>query len=245
MDRQHSGRGPDEPADLVAAACAGDRVAFGTLVEGYRRELRAHCCRLLGSPDDADDMVQETFLRAWRKRGTYQARSTFRAWLYRIATNCCVDHLDRHPRVAVRSRPEPDTAEAPARGDPLAEPAAPAEAEPEFVVVARETIELAFLAALRHLPTRQRAVLVLRDVLGWSAREAAGKLDGSVTSANSILQRARSTLKKHLPDRRADWARVAEPTEDDRELVRRYMDALERADLEALADVLRCRRMRR
>jgi RNA polymerase sigma-70 factor (ECF subfamily) len=121
---------------------------------------------------------------------------------------------------------------------------APADTEPEFVVVARETIELAFLTALRHLPTRQRAALVLRDVLGWSAREAAGRLDGSVTSANSTLQRARSTLKKHLPDRRADWARVADATETDRELVRRYMDALDRADLVALADVLRCRRMR-
>lgn len=227
----------DEAAELVAAGCAGDHAAFGTLVKRYRPELRAHCYHILGSLEEAEDMVQETFLRAWRRRETYEGRSTFRAWLYRIATNCCVDHLDRYPREPARPRAESDD-------ESLSEPAAPADTEPEVVVVARETIELAFLTALQHLPTRQRAVLVLRDVLGWSAREVAGRLDGSVASANSTLQRARETLKKHLPARRAEWARVAGPTEADRELVRRYMDAVEHGDFEAMADVLRCRRLR-
>jgi RNA polymerase sigma-70 factor (ECF subfamily) len=122
--------------------------------------------------------------------------------------------------------------------DRLWEPVAPSEAEPDAAVVARETIELAFLAAIQHLPPRQRAVLILRDVLGWPARQTAALLEGSVASANSALQRARATLKEHLPEQRLEWAPSAEPTEQERAVLRRYMNAVERADLAAVAELL-------
>jgi RNA polymerase sigma-70 factor (ECF subfamily) len=122
--------------------------------------------------------------------------------------------------------------------DRLWEPVAPSEAEPDVAVVARETIELAFLAAIQHLPPRQRAALILRDVLGWPAKQTAALLEGSVASVNSALQRARTTLREHLPERRLDWAPSAELTEQDRAVLRRYMDAMERADLAAVADLL-------
>ncbi len=167
----------------VAAARAGDEAAFGRLVEGHRRELQVHCYRMLGSFDESEDLVQETFLRAWRARGTFEGRSTFRAWLYRIATTACLDALARRPR---RPNPRPVLAapgsdeEQPAEilwlqpyPDRLLDQVARRAAEPDAVVVARETIELAFLAAIQHLPPRQRAVLILRDVLGWPAGETA------------------------------------------------------------------------
>ena len=174
-----------------------DKVAFGALVERYRRELQVHCYRMLGSFEDSEDIVQETFLRAWRKRASFSFDgSSIRAWLYRIATNACLDVL--------RGRPPGSSAGASARGGPgrvpfppddlpwlqpypdrLLEVIAPAEGEPASVVVARETIELSFLAAIQHLTPRQRAVLILRDVVGWSAKETARLLETSVVSVNS------------------------------------------------------------
>jgi RNA polymerase sigma-70 factor, ECF subfamily len=238
-----------ESEAAVAAAKAGDEAAFGALAERYRRELLVHCYRMLGSLDDAEDQVQETFLRAWRRRETYAGRATFRAWLYRIATNTCLDALARHPRAVPEPTP-PTGASVPAAPraeiawlqpfpDQLLEGVAPSEEEPDAVVVAKETIELAFLAAIQHLPPRQRAVLILRDVLGWSAKETAALLESSVQSANSALQRARATLKEELPERRLEWGPDADPSKQERELVQRYVEATERPDTDALAALLR------
>ncbi len=202
---------------------------FGTLVEPHRRELRAHCYRMTGSYDEAEDLVQETFLRAWKNIGGFQGRSSLRTWLYRIATNACLDALDGRTR---RILPDELTGEPPADVAWL-QPYP----EPDAAAVSRETIELAFLVAVQHLPPRQRAVLILRDVLGWPAAQTADLLDASVASANSALQRARATLREHLPERRLDWT-PGEPTGPERAVVRRYMDALERADLAAVADLL-------
>ncbi|MGI8333809.1 sigma-70 family RNA polymerase sigma factor [Actinomadura scrupuli] len=242
------GAGDDDA--VVAAARAGDESSFAALVERHRAELRVHCYRMLGSFDESEDLVQETFLRAWKNLGGFEGRSTFRAWLYRIATNACLDALDGRARRVlphhVSGPSDPGRALPPRTDlewlqpypDRLWEPAAPSEAEPDAVVVVRETIELAFLAAIQHLPPRQRAVLILRDVLGWPARQTAALLEGSVASVNSALQRARVTLKEHLPERRLEWAPSSEPTEDERAVLRRYMDAVERADLAAVADLL-------
>jgi RNA polymerase sigma-70 factor, ECF subfamily len=214
--------------------------AFAARLERHRRELQLHCYRMLGSLEDSEDLVQETFLRAWRARSGFGAdgRSAFRAWLYRIATNACLDALRRRPP---RVLPQ-DVA---AAADPAIPPAPPAELpwlEPypdrllEDEVIARETIELAFIAAIQHLPPRQRAVLILRDVLDWSAREAAALLDLSVPATNSALQRARATLRHRLGDR-TQWTRAT--SEDERELLQRYVEAHERADARALAALLR------
>ncbi|MEV4128037.1 RNA polymerase subunit sigma-70 [Nocardia sp. NPDC049707] len=220
------------------AAAHGDEAAFAGLAERYRWELRVHCYRMLGSFDEAEDLVQETLLRAWRYRGSFQGRSTFRAWLYRIATNVCLDFLDRHPR-----QPAADASGGPAEvgwlqpfPDRLLEPMADRETEPETVVVARETIELAFLVAIQHLPARQRAVLILRDVLGWSAAETGELLGMSVAAVKSALQRARPVLRAHLPQRGSGQAMV--PTTQEQELLRRFMTAHERADIAAFAELL-------
>jgi RNA polymerase sigma-70 factor (ECF subfamily) len=223
---------------------------FEAAVEPHRTELRVHCYRMLGSLEDAEDLVQETFLRAWRARASFGAggRLLVRAWLYRIATNACLDVLRRRPR-----RVTPDEVAPP--GDPSAPPAPPAELpwlqpfpdrliapaadEPGAAVVERETIELAFLAAIQHLPPRQRAVLILRDVVGTSAIDTAAALETSVVSVNSALQRARATLRERLPERRAEWTRAKSSDDAERELLRRYIEAHERADLDALAAVLR------
>ncbi|MBV2156620.1 RNA polymerase subunit sigma-70 [Kitasatospora sp. SUK 42] len=228
----------------------GDEPAFTDFTERYRRELQVHCYRMLGSFDDAEDLVQETFLRAWRKRETFQGHSTFRAWLYRIATNACLDHLDRHPRTPV-ALPAAWGAAAGATAqltevpwlqpypDHLLEPIAPSDTEPDAAAVATETIELAYLAAIQHLPPRQRAVLILRDVLGWTANETAALLESTSASVNSALQRARATLKQHLPDRRLDWGPAGDPSQEERAVLHRYMAATKRGDLTALAELLR------
>src|ERR1044071_992293 len=174
-----------------------DEPAFTALAERHRRELHVHCYRMLGSFEDAEDTVQETFLRAWRRRDTFEGRSTFRAWLYRIATNACLDLLTkRRPQPATGGevpwlQPYPDRLldELPA-GDAN---------EPESLAVARETIELAYLVAVQHLAPRTRAVLILRDVLGWPAKDVAELLGDSVNSVNSALQRARAGMREHLP----------------------------------------------
>jgi RNA polymerase sigma-70 factor, ECF subfamily len=228
-----------EDSAVVAAARGGDEAAFTTLVERYRRQLQVHCYRMLGSLEDAEDAVQEAFLRAWRKRRSFQGRSSFRAWLYGIATNACLDALARR-RQPPRSG-EANPAEIPwlqPYPDRLLEGVAPSEDEPDAVVVDKATIELAFLVAIQHLPPRQRAVLILRDVLDWSAKETASLLNASVAAVNSALQRARGTLKEHLPERRLEWAPGADPTEGERRLLERYMDANDRGDAAALTDLL-------
>ena len=205
---------------------------------------------MLGSFEDSEDLVQETFLRAWRSRASFGAdgRSSLKAWLYRIATNACLDVLRRRPRRVmppeVAAAADPDAPVPPPEDLPWLQPypdrlLAPAEEGPEAVVVARETIELGFLAAIQHLPPRQRAVLILTQVLGWSAKDTASLLAVSVAAVNSALQRSRATLRERLPARRTEWAPSAEPSEEERELLRRYLDAHRRADVAALAALLR------
>jgi RNA polymerase sigma-70 factor (TIGR02960 family) len=206
-----------------------EQAAFSALAEPYRRELRIHCYRMLGSFDEAEDQVQETYLRAWRARKSFAGRSTFRAWMYRIATNACLD--------ALRRRPAAETTSEILWLQPFPDAQLPSDEEPDAVVVARETIELAFLAAVQLVPPRQRAVLIVRDVLGWSAKDTAALLETSVASVNSALQRARAALRDHLPDQRLEWS--AERSEQERALVDRYVDASERGDARALAAMLR------
>ncbi|MFY1694988.1 RNA polymerase subunit sigma-70 [Solwaraspora sp. WMMA2101] len=224
-------------AELAGSGLSeADESAFAKLTQRHRRELHVHCYRMLGSFEDAEDTVQETFLRAWRRRETFEGRSTIRAWLYRIATNACLDLL------ATR-RPEPATGgEVPwlqPYPDRLLDelPAGDAD-EPEAVAVARETIELAYLIAVQHLAPRPRAVLILRDVLGWPAKDVAELLGDSVNSVNSALQRARAGLRGHLPPERQDWTGGAQDA-GTRELVRRYTDASVATDIPALTSLLR------
>ncbi|MFI5838047.1 RNA polymerase subunit sigma-70 [Micromonospora sp. NPDC051300] len=213
-----------------------DEPTFTRLAERHRRELHVHCYRMLGSFEDAEDTVQETFLRAWRRRETFQGRATFRAWLYRIATNACLDLL-------ARCRPEPATGGEVRWLQPYPDrlldelPAADADA-PETVAVARETIELAYVVAVQHLAPRPRAVLILRDVLGWPARDVAELLGDSVNSVNSALQRARAGMREHLPAERQDWT-GGEGDAGTRELVRRFTDASVATDIPALTALLR------
>ncbi|MCU7728453.1 RNA polymerase subunit sigma-70 [Actinoplanes sp. KI2] len=212
-----------------------DEPAFAGLAERHRRELHVHCYRMLGSFEDAEDTVQETLLRAWRRRETFAGRSTFRAWLYRIATNACLDLL-------AKRRPEPATGGEVAWLQPYPDrlldelPAGDAD-EPEAVAVARETIELAYLVAVQHLAPRPRAVLILRDVLGWPARDVAELLGDSVNSVNSALQRARAGMREHLPAERQDWTGGEDART--RELVRRYTEASVATDVDRLAALLR------
>jgi RNA polymerase sigma-70 factor, ECF subfamily len=216
---------------------AVEEAVFTELLERHRAELRVHCYRMLGSVEESEDLVQETFLRAWRNRASFIPASA-RAWLYRIATNACLDVLRRRPsRLLTAPVPaaDPDAPIPPPAELPWLQPypdrlLAPPEDEPGTAVVARETIELAFLAAIQNLPPRQRAVLILRDVLDWSAKETAELLDVSVASVNSALQRARGRVIP-APER--------PPAEEERELLRRYVDAHERADVAALAELLR------
>jgi RNA polymerase sigma-70 factor (ECF subfamily) len=215
---------------LEEAAFAGDEAAFADLAGQYRRELHVHCYRMLASFDDAEDAVQETLLRAWRGRDGYDGRTYFRAWLYRIATNVCLDAARRHARRQATSpgemvwlQPYPDQ---------LLDEIAPPTEQPDAVVVDRETIELAFLVALQSLPARQRAALIARDVLGWSASDTATLLETSVAAANSALQRARATMQQRLPARRTAWS-AARPTAEEREVLDRFIDAHERCDTAA------------
>jgi RNA polymerase sigma-70 factor, ECF subfamily len=229
-----------------------DEPAFAALFERHRGELRVHCYRMLGSLEDSEDLVQETFLRAWRGRtGFSGGRSALRAWLYRIATNACLDVLRTRPRrVTPPQVADPADPEAPIPPptdlpwlqpypDRLLESVAALGEEPGAAVVARETLELAFLAAIQHLPPRQRAVLILREVVGWSAKETAHQLETSVASVNSALQRARATLRDRLGERRTEWAPSPGASEAERELLRRYVEAHERADVDGLAALLR------
>lgn len=202
---------------------------------------------MLGSLEDAQDALQEAFLRAWRSRATYDGRSTFRAWLYRITTNACLRILERRPRrlvpydagpaAGLGARPQPP-ADLPWL-QPYPDHLLDEGPQPGDAVVARETIELAFLASIQHLPPRQRAVLILRDALEWSANETAAVLEMSVAAANSALQRARATMKERLPAARVEWATTADAEEAERSLLETYMEAWERHDANQLVALLR------
>jgi RNA polymerase sigma-70 factor (ECF subfamily) len=214
-----------------------DKSEFSAMAERHRRELHVHCYRMLGSFEDAEDTVQDTFLRAWQRRETFEGRSTFRAWLYRIATNACLDLL-------AKRRPEPATGGEvrwlQPYPDRLLDELAAADAdEPETVAVARETVELAYLVAVQHLAPRPRAALILRDVLGWPAKDVAELLGDTVNSVNSALQRARAGMREHLPTERQDWTGSEDDTGTTRELVRRFMAASEATDVGAIAAMLR------
>lgn len=210
---------------------ATDTGDFDTRTQAYRRELHVHCYRMLASYHDAEDAVQESLLRAWRRWPTFDG-ANLRAWLYRIATNTCID------QIRAKSRRVPDMHSYAEVGwltpypDPLLDEAAAADTEPDAIVVARETVELAFLAALQVLPPRQRAALIAREVLGLPAAETADLLDTSVPAANSALQRARETMKRHLPSHRTQW-RANGSSAVERQLLDRFIEAHERCDVAA------------
>jgi RNA polymerase sigma-70 factor, ECF subfamily len=226
-----------ELSDLDKAIRHGDQTGFVAIVERHRRELQVHCYRMVGSLHDAEDMVQETFMRAWSKRSTYEGRASFRAWLYRIATNACLDLIKRRKRV-VTVDPQ---AEAPTEVtwlEPFPDSMLPGPDDPAAATVARETIELAYIAAIQHLPPRQRAVLLLRDAIGWSAKETATLMEMSVAAVNSALQRARATLGEIARDRE-DQTKSWQPSDEERRLLARFMEATERADMTAMAELLK------
>src|SRR4051812_47529525 len=180
---------------------------FAARAEQHRRELHVHCYRMLGSFEEAEDLVQETLLRAWRRRDRLERDEWFRAWLYKIATNACLDAIKSQGRRLPSLGSFRDVPWLQPYPDRLLAEVAPPDEEPEAALLARETIELTFLAVMQRLPPRQRATLILRDVLDWPAEEVARTLELSVAAVNSALQRARATLREHLPaDRREAWA---------------------------------------
>ncbi len=235
---------------ILEAARAGDEAAFERLVEPFRGELNAHCYRMLGSVYDAEDALQETMLRAWRGLDRFEGRSSLRSWLYTIATNTCLNAIARRPKrvLPVDYGPAADPHDAP--GEPVVESVwvepYPDEmlgvedgyAAPEARYEMREGVELAFIAALQHLPPNQRAVLVLREVLGFSAREVADQLETSVASVNSALQRARAAVEERVPEQTQQQTLRTLGDDELRELVDRYVDAWERGDVEQFAAML-------
>ncbi|MFF4359373.1 sigma-70 family RNA polymerase sigma factor [Streptomyces sp. NPDC001604] len=234
----------------LARARAGDGEAFRELTEPYRRELQVHCYRMLGSVQDAEDTVQETLLAAWRGLGGFQGRASVRAWLYRIATNRCLNALRdaaRRPRPRQPSAgPPPDVPEPTRRSEPLwFEPYPDTLLEdlpdtapgPDARYESRESLAVSFVAGLQRLPPRQRAVLVLRDVLGFRATEVADLLDSSGVSVNSALQRARAALDGQLPARDRDRAPLPRSPRE-REVVGRFVDAMENSDIDGLVALL-------
>ena len=225
--------------------------AFEQLAEPLRRELKVHCYRMLGSLHEAEDAVQETYLRAWRSFGSFDGRGSFRAWLYRIATNACLDALAsrKHTQRLLPDQRAPATAEMP-DGTPATdvawlEPYPDSDLEgiaddapnPEVRYTSHQAVQLAFVAVIQQLPPRQRAVLLLCDVLGWAAAEAATLLGGSTASVNSALQRARETLAKRYPDGRPPVALLPDPAQ--RELLGRYLQAWEGLDLDSFVSLLK------
>ncbi len=241
-----------EPSLAGQSSPASDQ-AFTRLAEPLRREIKVHCYRMLGSLHEADDLVQETFLRAWRSFASFEPGTSFRAWLYRIATNACLNAIasrrhtqrlmpDQRGPAAITVR-LPDGA--PATEIAWLEPYPDSEIEgvaddapnPEARYSAREAVQLAFVAAIQQLPPRQRAALLLCDVLGWAAGEAATLLGGSVASINSALQRGRETLAKRYPDGRP--AERARPSPEQRKLLERYLEAWERHDIDGFVALLK------
>jgi RNA polymerase sigma-70 factor (ECF subfamily) len=233
--------------ELVGAASAGDAEAFRLLFDRHRRSIHVHCYRMLGSLHDAEDATQETFLHAWRRLDSFQGRSSFGSWLHRIATNLCLDALERQSRRVLPLDVTP-------AADPAGAPLPPAteiawlepypdvlleDADPSAIVFARETMELAFLAAIQHLAPRQRAVLILRDVLHWSASEVADWLETSVAAVNSALQRGRATLGERLPASHHDAPVSQASDEEERRLLERYVRAWDEADVAALVALVK------
>jgi RNA polymerase sigma-70 factor, ECF subfamily len=244
---------PISPAlerDQLEAARLGDEGAFERLVEPHRRELHAHCYRMLGSLHDAEDALQDALLRAWRGLGGLKDRESLRAWLYRIATNASLDAIEKRPKrvLPIDYGPSADPHDGPGR--PLVESVwvepYPDEglgledgyAAPEARYEQREAVELAFVAALQHLPANQRAVLILREVLGFSAREASESLETSVASVNSALQRARKTVEERLPEQSQQETLRSLGDDGLREVVESYMDAMRRGDVETVVSML-------
>jgi RNA polymerase sigma-70 factor (ECF subfamily) len=235
---------------LLDAARSGNEEAFGRLVEAHTAELRAYCYEMLGSPHDAEDAVQETLLRAWRGLPRFEGRSSLRRWLYRIATNASLDLIARRPQRVLPLEhglvADPDGGPR----EPLVESAwvepfgddprsldAGGEV-PEARYERREAVELAFIVALQHLPARQRAVLILREVLGFSAREVADMLDATVGSVTNALRRARKAVAERLPEQSQQATLRQLGDERVRDLVERYVAAWERGDLEAIISML-------
>jgi RNA polymerase sigma-70 factor, ECF subfamily len=236
---------------LLEAARAGDEDAFRRLVEPHRGELLAHCYRMVGSLHDAEDALQDAMLRAWRALGRFERRSSLRSWLYKIATNTCLDLVGKRQKrvLPIDYGPPADPHDGPA-AQPLVESVwvepYPDErlgledgfAGPEASYELRESVELAFVAALQHLPANQRAALILREVLGFSAQDAADTLDTSVASVNSALQRARKTVDERLPDESQQATLRTLGDQRMREIVESYMEAMERGDVNAVVDML-------
>jgi RNA polymerase sigma-70 factor (ECF subfamily) len=233
----------------LTRARAGDEEAFRELTDPYRRELQLHCYRIVASVQDAEDLVQETLLAAWRGLDRFEGRASLRAWLYRIATNRCLNALrdaGRRPRDMPAPDLPPDPPEPTREVEPiwlepypdvLLESVADGSPGPEARYEAREAVGLAFVAGLQHLPPNQRAVLVLRDVLGFRAAEVAGMLDSSEASVNSALQRARAAFESRLPA--GDRERAPLPhSPRERELVGRFADAFESGDVPAIVALL-------
>jgi RNA polymerase sigma-70 factor (ECF subfamily) len=237
-------------AALLDTARAGDESAFAKLIEPYRGQLHAHCYRMLGSVHDAEDALQEVSLRAWRGLGRFEGRSSLRSWLYTIATNTCLNQIEKRPK---RGLPVDYTGAADPHGGP-GEPVVesiwvepyPDEligvddelAGPEARYEQREAVELAFVAALQLLPANQRAVLIFREVLGFSAQESADALDTTVASVNSALQRARKAVEEHTPDQSQQETLRSVGDERIRELVERYLEAWERNDVDTVMEML-------
>jgi RNA polymerase sigma-70 factor (ECF subfamily) len=236
--------------EQLAAARRGDEDAFGALVAPFRRELHAHCYRMLGSVHDAEDALQEALLRAWRGLPRFEGRSSLRSWLYTIATNTCLNAIARRPKrvLPIDYGPANDFGDGACR--PLTEsawlePYPDAEldlpdgrAAPEARYEQRESVELAFVAALQHLPARQRAALILREVLGFSAREVAESLDTTTASVNSALQRARRAVDERLPEQSQQVTLRALGDDRLRGVVDDYMDALDRGDVDRVVALL-------
>jgi RNA polymerase sigma-70 factor, ECF subfamily len=236
--------------DLLDAARDGDEHAFRHLVELHRRALHAHCYRMMGSLHDAEDALQDALLRAWRGLARFQGRSSAGSWLYRIATNACLDAIARRPKRVLPIDYGPTSGPGADPGAPLGESVwlepYPDEqlgledgyASPDARYEQREAVELAFIAALQHLPARQRATLILRDVLGFSAKEVGAALDSTPASVNSALQRARRTLQERLPE--TSQQATLRTLGDDRlrELVERFTNAFERDDVAAIVAML-------
>jgi RNA polymerase sigma-70 factor (ECF subfamily) len=241
---------PVEQRALLERARANDETAYRRLVEPHRRELHAHCYRMLSSAHDADDALQEALLRAWRGLGKFEGRSSVRSWLYKIATNTCLDVVARRPKrvLPIDYGPAADPHEGP--GEPLVESVwvepypddklglEDGYAAPEARYEQRESVELAFIAALQHLPANQRAVLILRDVLGYSAKETAETLDTTTASANSALQRARVSVEERTPEQSQQATLRALGDDGLSEVVDRYVDAWEQGDVEAVVEML-------
>ena len=236
---------PPDPAQLLALARSGDQQAFADLVGPYLRELHVHCYRMLGSFQDAEDVMQEVLVRAWRHLDTFENRSSVRQWLYRIATNRCLTFQARAATATAGAGLVPPPPNAPEVEVVALQPYPDSrlgllpDHDPQARYDLRESVDLAFLSAIQLLPARQRAVLLLRDVLAFSAAETAGLLDTTVAGVNSALQRSRTALHEHRATGRLRPDQRAESSAVERSLLRRYLAAWHACDIPALVALLR------